>query len=194
MKISVSHNAKAVRVELKLTGEEIGRASLRALNRTATTARAESARDLHKEYGSLKIGEIKSRIRMERATRNKPVAVLTYSGKRFAVYGRFGMRAVGRWGVRFSKLPWEVETIGGDKVSPERLARAFRQRSSKTGRADVFSRATKARDSLEVLVAPGLARTFAERSIAANLKRVVETRFPEVLRQEANFLLTRRTP
>jgi hypothetical protein len=129
---------------------------------------------------------------MTRATRAKLFADLRYSGRRFALYGNFGMSSFGRWGVRFRKLPWRVETIAGDPVSAEMLARMFRQRVGASGRASVLARRTKQRNSIELLVAPALARAFAERHIDKSLKHAIATRFPVVLQQEAKFLSMRR--
>lgn len=193
LKIPVSHNVQEIIETLRLTAREAASANARASNRTATGARADAARGLAKQYGgALKIGTIKGRIRLKRATRRDPVAVLTFSGRRFALFGNFGMRTVGKWGVRFRRLPWRVETISGESVSAEMLARAFRQRVRSSGRASVFARRTKARASAEILVAPGVARAVAERNIGAALKRAIGTRFPAAFRQEANFLLGKR--
>jgi hypothetical protein len=78
-----------------------------------------------------------------RATRNEPRAALVFTAGRFSLYGNFGMRPDGRWGVRFSKLPWRLETVTGEPVSAAMLARAFRQRTRRGGRAWVFSRETR---------------------------------------------------
>jgi hypothetical protein len=126
--------------------EEQSKAAVRALNRTMTTARAESARAMQDEYPGIKIGTLKARIKIERARQDEPRAALVFSPGRIQLYGNFGMRALGRWGVRFSRLPWRLETVSGEPVTPEMLARAFRQRS-RAAAAPTSSRGIRRRGS-----------------------------------------------
>lgn len=191
MKITIRHNIDQVRAELRLTGSETVAASVRALNRTAGTARNEAARALRREYPGIKVTDLKKRIKLVRASRLKPVAALVFAGRRFVLYRNFGMRAVGPWGVRFSRLPWRLETPDGEAVPADMLARAFRQRG-RGGRANVWSRRTKRRDSMELLLAPGVSRAYAEREIDKVLTDVINRRFPVVMAQESKFRVTKR--
>jgi hypothetical protein len=160
--IQITHTLDRLSVRLGLLPNERLQAAVRALNRTATTVRAEAARELQKSYRGLRIAAIKKRIRFTRATRLSPSVAVIFSGKRIPLYGNFGMRSAGKWGVRFSGLPWRIETVSGEAVSPDMLERAFRQRSTRTGRADVFSRHTAQAPVLRALLAPGIARALAE--------------------------------
>ncbi len=190
--IDVRHDLKRLSADLALLPKETMAAAVRALNRTMITVRAEAARTLRVELPRVKVSALKARIKLQRASRERPVAALTFSGRRFALYGNFGMRTLSGFGVRFSKLPWRIETISGDTVTPEMLARAFRQRSRRGGRASVFARHTKVRESFEILVAPGVARAFAERGIGDALVQVTRDRFAIVFQQEAKFTLSKR--
>lgn len=167
-------------------------AAPRAINRALTSGRAEAVRLMRAEYGGLQAGQIRSRIKMVRATRARPVGSLVFSGKRIALYNRFGMRSAGRFGVRFRKLPWRLETIDGDPITPDMLARAFRQRGRGSGRASVFARQNAARDSLEVLLAPGVARGLSERRLEPKVRAVMLSRYAVVLDQEMRFRLSKR--
>jgi hypothetical protein len=190
--IEIRHTLDRLSARLSLLPAERLQAAVRALNRTMTTVRAEAARELQDEYVGMRIAAIKKRLRFTRATRANPSATITFSGKRIPLYGNFNMRGVGRWGVRFRGLPWRLETISGDAVTPEMLERAFRQRSRRTGRADVFARHTSRRESFDLIVAPGIARAFAERNIGVALERVARDRFEIVFEQEAKFRLSKR--
>ncbi len=190
-RIELKHTLADLEVRLGLLPKEREQAAVRAINRTMTTVRAESARALQREYPGVKIADLKRRLRFKRATRAEPNAYLDFSGRRIALYGNFGMRAFGKWGVRFTKLPWRLEGVGGDPVSTEILARAFRNRG-RGGRATVFARWTKVRQSQEVLVAPGPARAFAERGIGEAMTRFARQRFATVFIQEARFRLSKR--
>lgn len=191
--VNVQHDLGKLVADLKLMPSEQKAAGVRALNRTMTTVRAEAARSLKGAYPGLLVGDIKKRIRLKRASGSDraPSAVLIFSGRRIALYGKFGMRSFGRWGVSFRGLPWRLETISGDAVTPEMLARAFRQRA-RGGRAGVFARHTEKRESFELLVAPGVARAVAERAIGDVLVRIAHRRFSETYAQEAKFRLSKR--
>jgi hypothetical protein len=193
--LDVRHTLGELSARLGLASGERNQAAVRALNRTITTGRKDASADLRDEYPSLKVAQIKGRIKLQRATRAKASATLTFSGKRFSLYGGFGMREIrgkaNNFGVRFAKLPWRLETVSGETVTPDMLARAFRNRG-RGGRATVFSRHTRVRTSHEVLVAPGLARALAERGIRNGLMSAMRQRFGVVLQQEARFVLSKR--
>lgn len=167
-------------------------AAPRAINRALTSGRSESVRLLRAEYGGLRASQLRARIKIQRATRARPRGALVFSGRRLALYGSFGMRAMGRFGVRFRKLPWRLETIDGDAVTPQMLERAFRQRGKTSGRASVFARHTQARESLEVLLAPGVARALTERRLEPKIRQVLRSRYAAVLDQEIKFRLSKR--
>lgn len=190
--INVRHDLNALEARLDAYPQEAMLAAVRALNRTVTTVRKEAAISMREEYPGVKAGALKARMKMQRATRQNPVAVLSFSPKRFALYDNFGMRAVGLWGVRFRKLPWRIETVSGEPVTAEMLDRAFRNRSTRNGRSLVLSRHTKVRTSHEVLVAPGLASAFVEQKIGEALVRVGRTRFAVVLVAEMKYQLGKR--
>jgi hypothetical protein len=189
--INVKHDLAELSARLGLMQQERMAAAVRAANRTMTTVRKRAADDLKKEYPGLRVSQLKARMKLTRATRQTPVAAVTFSGRRIALFGNFGMRSVGRWGARFSKLPWRLETISGEPVTQEMLARAFRQRGP-GGRASVFARHTKVRTSHEVLLAPGVARALVEQKIGDALVRFARDRFSVVFVQEAKFRLSKR--
>jgi hypothetical protein len=168
--LDIKHDLDKVSAEYGLMAEEQSKAAVRALNRTMVTARAESARGMQDEYPGHQDRHAQGAHQdRARPAGLEPRAALVFSPGRIQLYGNFGMRALGRWGVRFSRLPWRLETVSGEPVTPEMLARAFRQRSRSGGRAYVFARHTPARQSFEVLLAPGVARAFAERKVGDEL-------------------------
>lgn len=191
LRVDVRHQLASLADRIALLPEERLLAGVRAANRTMTTVRAQASRALRPEYPGIKAAQIKARMPLKRATRSEPIAAITFSGKRFTLYGGFGMRALGKWGVRFSKLPWRIETVSGEEVSPQMLQRAFRNRGT-GGRAQVFSRHTKVRTSHEVLVAPGLARAIVERHHGEALRNFARSRFMVVFFQEAKYRLSKR--
>lgn len=184
-----------VQATLGLLEREVLPAAVRAINKTLTTVRAEAARELRPMYPGLKVSALKARLKLERATRAKAFGAVVFSGSRISLYGNFGMRAFGTWGVRFGKLPWRVETLSGDVATGELKAnptRLFRNRLRRGGRATVFLRWTEQRLSHEMLLAPGVAQALAESAIGNKMVTVGRRRFLEVFDQEARFLLSKR--
>lgn len=191
--LDIRHTMHDLAARYRATGRERVAAAARALNRVMTTVRKEAARELAKEYVGIKVSSLKARLKLKRAKASDLSAAVIFSGKRIALYGNFGMRTKGRFGVSFRRLPWRIETITGDPVTPEMLARAFRQRSTRSGRADAFARQSKARLSFEILLAPGVARALTERKIGTALRRLAVQRFAIVYEQETRFRVGKRS-
>lgn len=186
MQINARHDLGRLEAELRLYPQELLAAALRAFNRTFTTMRAEGARAMRPEYPGVKAGAIKARMKLQRATRTNPRGFVEFGSGRFSLHEKFGMRAAGRWGVKFRRLPWRLETASGEPVTQEMLERAFRNRGPH-GNALVMSRHTKIRTSHEVIVAPGLAAAFRERGIGVDLVKIGHQRFRVVFQQEARY-------
>jgi hypothetical protein len=187
VQISVSHTLKAYEARLAGLPKERMAAAVRSLNRAMTTVRAEASRDMGKEYPGLKIGTIKRQMRMKRATRGDPAASVTFSAKRFRLFGNWNVRQT-RKGV-LGRLPFRwIETASGELVRPSELSRAFIQRS-KAGTPNVWIRVGKDRYPIEALVASSLATAFVERAIGRRLGKVARERFAVVFAQEVSFRL-----
>jgi hypothetical protein len=78
IRVDVRSDMAAVIVQLQgIRQEAIDGATVRALNRTATTVRAEAARAIHDEYPGLKINTAKEQITIMRATRTTLRALVT---------------------------------------------------------------------------------------------------------------------
>ena len=193
MKIDIRDNIAELQRKYSLLPEELARAVPRSINRTMIAVRKEGTDNLRPLYPGIKVGGLLKRIRGEPAKAGLPLAKLTFLSGRFNMYGNFGMQGFDKFGVRFRKLPWKIETLSGDEVSPEMMARAFRNRLRAGGRATVFSRWSKHRLSAEILVVPGLSRAYVERHLGAKLATVARKRFPEVFLQQARFLLSKRS-
>lgn len=173
------------------TEAEMRAAASRAINRSLTTARAESVRALRKHYPGLKAKAVRSRILMRRARRNELTGVLTFSGKRFGYFGNFqvglvqtpygtGIKPAGR-------LPFGLQTALGDKLARGDLKSAFVQRSRRGRRAAVWLRVGKRSMPITPVVALGVSSALVQQRIDRLVVRVVRRRFETVLRQEMKF-------
>jgi hypothetical protein len=157
-------------------------ASVRAMNRATASARAAAARVMQADYAGLKISSIKARMPLHRATAGAPTAEIKFSGRRISLYGNFGMRAAGKFGIRFGRLPWAVETIAGEPVTSEMLQRAFRQRRG--NRATALARIGAKRYPITILLAPGVARALERGNTKATTLAALTSSFDKVFEYE----------
>jgi hypothetical protein len=197
--VDIRHDMEGLSARLGLIAKEHQAAAVRALNRTMTTVRAESARALGREYRGLKIGAIKSRIRQLRADRSNLRAVLVYSGKRMRLSNfRLGLRST-RWGtgVQTSGLPariLRVDAISGRArpVTAAELRSAFVQRARQNATPNVWLRQGKESMPIDVLVVPSLSETLVQQRIGEAMLLLARARFLVVFAQEAKFQLSKR--
>ncbi len=191
----VTHNVAGLARRVQLSAVEFRRASVRALNKTMTTVRAEGARELADLYPGIKIGTIKARISMDRATAARSSGALSFSGKRFRLYGNW-VNAQTKTGVRLgaSRRPWRLETLDGTVVTEDALAHAFIQRSTKTGKPHVWIRVGAARYPITALLGSSLAEAFDKKGIGPKLIRISKDRFAVIFQQEARFAMIPKGP
>lgn len=180
MQISVSHNLSSVALAYKdLADKYVNQATVRALNKTAITVRAEAARKVGREY-NIKIGAAKSQMWITQANRGQIKASITVSGRPIPLIEFDARRAPG--GV-------SVKIKGTRKV-----LRGFFIAKMPTGHIGVYSRTgafgrrnnpklekIRQRYSLSLPVA------FSQKQIVDALLSVASNRFAETLRQEIRF-------
>jgi hypothetical protein len=189
--INISAEMSGVHAMLDALEREKAPAAARALNGTVTTVRSLAVNDLKADY-PIKVGAIRKRINLEKATKGKLQAAAVFSGARIPMFGNFGMRGLKNMGVRFSKLPWRVETADGQQVDGAMLQRAFRNRLKRGGRATVMAREGSGRYPIQVLVAPGLSRALVEKKLGAAYEAAGRARFAELYLRELQFIISKR--
>lgn len=193
MRVDISADLSRARDKALRLQNAVEPAAARAQNRAIVTVRAEGVRQLRPFYPGLSAAALRARTKLTNARRNNLVAKVTFTGKRIGLYGKFGMRAQGKgkFGIRFSRLPWRVEDVDGTAVSPEMLGRAFRNRLKRSGRATALTRIGKGRYPLAVLVAPGISKAVADKKLERGLEEIGRTRFRQVFAQELRFAMSR---
>lgn len=190
--ITITHDLDRLQKQLDLSAQELLRATTRAINRTMTSVRASGARDLGGIYPGIKLGLIKSRIAMQRASAARNVGVLGFSGKRFRLFGNW-VQTQTKNGVRLGRRrPWRIETLDGRVVDDSALAHAFIQRGKRTGRPNVWVRVGAQRYPITALLGSSLAEAFKGKNIGEHILAISRERFGTVLEQEANFALLKR--
>lgn len=182
-----------IRVEIKSNIEDVRRrfatlakdveekATVSALNRTATTVRAAAVREIRKEYPGLKAGGIRDELAITRATRARLEATVTLRGSRIPLIN---------FGARQTRRGVSVQVKRGRTIIPHAFIATM-----KNGHRGVFVRikggkplqfrygpgsriAKKGRDlPIAELTGISLPRAFVNRNVQAVLKRLAADTF-----------------
>lgn len=172
----------------KLGATRIGatKAIQRALNKTAITARAQSARSIRDAGYDIKIGAIKETFTLRRATDADLRAVVKSTGSPIPLI---------KYGARQTAKGVSVSVKQGRKV----IAHAFIATMS-SGHEGVFIRTDKSRKKvsrkgktyysglpIKELFGPSIPSAFANQVVQDQVIAAIKQRFPIVLRQELKF-------
>lgn len=189
----VKHTLRRLEAGLSEYPSQIMAAAVRSLNRTIFTVRKEAATAMARDLPGLKIGTIKRQLKLLRATRTRPTAILQFSEKRFRLFGNFVTRQT-KTGVPLRRVPWRIENLEGEPISADQLRHAFIQRSHR-GAVNVWLRTSLVgkRYPITALVAPSLASAFVARGIGARLIASGRARFAVVFDQEATYRIGKLT-
>lgn len=179
MQISVTADVRSAKMflsELGGTGRGVNRATSRALNKTATSVRAEAAR-MMKQKRDIPISEIKRQMAIKRATVRTLTAVVTVSGRPISIrhFARHGARGV------------TVRIEQGSKRT--RLMRHGNKAFvNPVWRPGVFVRKGKKRLPIVAWTpVPGLPSVFLQDHIVHAIKKLVHDVFPRRYREEINY-------
>lgn len=184
VKVDVRSDLNAVIVGLEGYRQDlIDGAVVRALNRTATTVRAEAARDIHLEYDGLKISDIKDKIAIRQATRITQRVVISVSGRPIPII---------QFDARQTRLGVTVKVKGARKL----LRGAFIA-TMPSGHQGVFYRrgvagARAPRLPIDQVFSISLPVAFSNKKVMDAVVRAAKQRFPTALAQETNYLKIRK--
>lgn len=155
-------------------------AAVRALNRTATTVRAEAARRIGREY-NIRIGAAKDEMKIRRATAADLKAAVVVSGRPIPLV---------EFDARQTAAGVSVKVKGTRKV----VGHAFLA-TMKTGHQGVYIREIKGsakrpgRLPIRQLYSLSLPAAFTQEQIMDALTAIATGRFGEVLQQEMRFVM-----
>lgn len=201
-RIDVRSNLKDIALKFEAaTQKQIDAASVRALNRTATTVRAAASREIRQEY-NIKAAGIRHQIAIERARRGHVTASVVVSGRRIPL-------------VDFSAR----QTRAGVTVQVKRGSRKFIPHAflatMRSGHHGVFVRAMDARTRfaptfrfgpgsgrknrrwgdpdtpVAELTSLSLPRAFLQRKISASLRKLAIERFQIEFTRDLKFRIGR---
>ena len=166
---------------LKLLGDRAPVAISRALNRAATSARAQLTRDTAADMKPLKTGVVRDALKISKATSSRQIAIITASSERISL-PKFGAKAARGRG---RGIAWMMQ--GSRHTDPRGFIATMQ-----SGHVGVFERKGKARLPLRELRGPSVA------TVAAKYGAAGEARFGEMMRvrlaHEIDFELGKLTP
>ena len=168
-------------------------AAVRGLTRAAEGARTDAVKALRPLYPNVKVASLRARVRVEKANASKLQSSARFSGSRIPMYGNFGMRTRGKFGVSFSKRPFRIEQPDGTDVDAAMLARAFRNRLLKGGRPAVLARLGDSRRPITVLLAPAISQALVEKKLMEALAAGGRARFIKEYERTIRVLVQRRS-
>jgi hypothetical protein len=178
--------------KLRLHQQAVMTAAVRSMNRTSVTVRKDASNGLQEFYPGMKVSALKARLKMTKATRNKPEARLDPTKGRIPMMGNFGMTRRGRFGVYFSKLPWRMETPDGEIISAGLLQTNAFVNTLHGGRLVVFVRIGNRRLPIGVLLAPSPAKTIVEKGIRARMYKRAREVFDANFARELAYAKSRK--
>lgn len=185
--------------KINASKEDVAKAVPRALNKTATTVRAEAARKIVSVGYGMKIAAIKRNLSIRRATASERVAIVRATGKPIPLIN---------YGARQTKPGVSVAVLHGRKTV--RHAFIATMKSGHKGvfiRADVHEGAVNAKGfkvtrmraaaaskhglPIDELFGPGVPSAFGNQAVQTAIAQVARERFGVVLDQELRYI-TRR--
>jgi len=171
--LDIRHNLKTAVARLEVRSQKvINLATVRALNRTATSVRAEASRQINSRY-RIKIAAIKKQLRIKKADRFVQVAEIIASGRRIPLI-EFAARQT-RKGVTVRV------------TSTRKLVRHAFIATMPSGHRGVFARKGERRLPIQQLFAMSLPQAFTQRYVVAAMKRVGRERFRVEFDRELKF-------
>jgi hypothetical protein len=196
IQMNVKSNLDEVRARFGTLAQGIeDKATVAALNRTATTVRAAAVREIRREYGGLKAGAIRDELKIRRANRALLNAVIDLKGSRLPL-----IDFDARW-----KPGWKGVTVRvkrGRKLIPHAFIATManghrgvfvRAQSAKSGNVEFrFGKGSRRRKTgrdlpVAELTGISLPRAFVNKNVQAVLKTLAAETFIKNFRAELNF-------
>ena len=185
MQVDVRADMRRILFQLRQTQDAAtNKAAARALNRAATTVRAESSREIRKEY-NIKAAEIRKEMSIQRATPLRLVSIVKAKGRRLTLH-RFNAKQ-NKTGVAVTIKKGRRQTIRSAFIQP-----------GTAGNPVVFARGKyvggrfvpgKSRYPIAALNTVSVPVMFSQRVIVKALERVAGEAFRKNYLRELRFAL-----
>lgn len=181
IRVDVRSDMRRVTAQFKAAAEAAtGTATLRALNRAATTVRANAAREISREY-NIKVGAARRRFSIRRATRAQLIAEVIARARPLPLI-EFSARQTRRGGV----------TVRIKRSGTKRFREAFIATMA-SGHRGVFFRERRGGDRarrlpIEEVFSLSIPQAFAARAISRAIERLSRETFIKNYEQQLRYL------
>lgn len=188
IEVDLRQSLRSVRAEFRaLQAGPIARATVRALNKTATSVRARVGPIIRERY-HVRSGTVRRRLRIERASRASKVAAIVAMDRPIALTS---FRVT--WRRRLPGARVQVQRSGAAHAIPG----SFIARTQ-AGRRGLFKRAGRQRYPLvfqtsDQVPAAQMPAMFLDEQVAAANRATARERYARVLEQELRYELVRRS-
>jgi hypothetical protein len=191
MKLNVKVDLSGVTTTLAKVRDEYQKAVARALNKTATTARAQASREIREVGYGLKAGTIKDALNIRRATPGNLTAVITASSKPIPLI-EFNARQT-KSGVTVSVLNGRQPVHGAFIATTQSGHRGVFVRVGNTHKRVVKNgRRISTGLPIKELYGPSVGNALTNKIVSQALVEAIKGRFDVVLKQELNYSELRR--
>jgi hypothetical protein len=188
IELDVRVDIKKAQLFLRATKEGTARATSRALNRTATTVRAEAARMIQ-EKRALNISVIKKAMRINRATTKRLEAAVVVSGRPISIrhFSSLGLARTNGKVTGITGISARILRGGPRRLLMRHGNKAFTNPKLGGGLAIAY-RTGKSRLPISSWApVPGLPTVLVQSKIVAAIRKVVAEVFPKRLKEEMNY-------
>ena len=196
--MNIQHDMNGLADRLGLMAEKRAQATSTAINKALITTRKEAVAaggPVAQELPGLRVGAIRKRAVLTKATRGMPAGAITFSASRLRLtnFNLSTMQTAYGTAVRIpARLAARILSIidkQGETASSAELRRAFIQRSRKYGFVNVWARTTKKSYPIGLLAVPSLSEILRAKGLPAQFSKRARERFLEVFQREAAFRL-----
>ena len=171
----------------RMKADVADKATVRALNKTAAQVKTNAARQIRDVGYQLKVGTIKRALKINKANAGKLTATVVASGRPIPLM---------QYGARQTAKGVSVSVLNGRKV----IQQAFIA-TMPSGHTGVFIRTGKTHKKvvkngrvqwsglpIKELFGPSVPNGLANESVQQALQQLVEEKFPQILRQQIDYL------
>ncbi len=171
---------KALERQIKRLGGQMGTLMSRALNKTATTARAEISRELSSRVG-IRVTKIKDLVRLHKATSSNWRAAITLSGRRFSLVDLKARQIKG--GVSYRQASTRSRVL---------IKSAFIA-TMPSGHVGAFRRKDRSRLPIQELRGPSLAGLYGGAyDLSSRILRESQARLEQNIANQVQLILNRK--
>lgn len=192
LSISIKDDLPKLQRQLRAIPAAVPRVTTYALNRTATTVRAEAARAIKAEYSYWKIGLLKRGMRIVKANFKRLVAQVIASGRAVPISKLVASVRQTSTGAKAGRLTYRGAFVARMRSGHVGIFRRGKAGDGRRRRKSVPRRsATGSQLPIDEVTGIAIPKAFAQHKIEAAMRKVVADRFPKEFARRAAYELAK---